>query len=102
MLDGEGKKVAPLETESGYWRIDQDRKVEIVMIRDGGVAEVWYGELADQKPQIDLATDAVARTAASGPYSGGKRLYGYVNSDLMWVARRPPPRCRCARTCRRT
>ncbi|MFD7663074.1 FABP family protein [Streptomyces sp. NPDC059788] len=91
VLDGEGKKVAPLETESGFWRIDKDRKVEIVMIRDGGVAEVWYGELADQKPQIDLATDAVARTAASGPYTGGKRLYGYVNSDLMWVGEKATP-----------
>ena len=61
------------------------------MIRDDGVVEIWYGELADQKPQIDLVTDAVARTAASGPYSGGKRLYGYVNSDLMWVGEKQTP-----------
>ena len=46
---------------------------------------------ADQKPQIDLVTDAVARTAASGPYSGGKRLYGYVKSDLMWVGEKSTP-----------
>ncbi|UNO40515.1 FABP family protein [Streptomyces sp. MST-110588] len=91
VLDAEGKKVRPLETESGYWRIDKDRKVEVVMIRDQGVVEIWYGELADQKPQIDLATDAVARTAAAGPYSGGKRLYGYVNSDLMWVGEKATP-----------
>ena len=61
------------------------------MVRDQGVVEIWYGELADQKPQIDLVTDAVARTAASGPYSGGKRLYGYVNSDLMWVGEKATP-----------
>lgn len=91
MLDAEGRKVRPLESESGYWRIDKDRKVEVVMVRDQGVVEIWYGELADQKPQIDLATDAVARTAASGPYSGGKRLYGYVNSDLMWVGEKSTP-----------
>ncbi|NXY94552.1 FABP family protein [Streptomyces sp. BR123] len=91
VLDTEGKKVRPLESESGYWRIDVDRKVEVVMVRDQGVIEVWYGELADKKPQIDLATDAVARTAASGPYSGGKRLYGYVKSDLMWVGEKATP-----------
>ncbi len=90
-LDSEGKKVRPLETESGYWRIDKDRKVEVVMIRDQGVVEIWYGELADQKPQIDLVTDAVARTAAAGPYTGGKRLYGYVKSDLMWVGEKATP-----------
>jgi hypothetical protein len=90
-LDAEGNKVRPIESESGYWRIDKDRKVEVVMVRDQGVAEVWYGELADRKPQIDLVTDAVARTAASGPYSSGKRLYGYVNNDLMWVGEKSTP-----------
>ena len=71
--------------------VKDKRKVEVVMIRDQGVAEVWYGELADQKPQIDLATDAIARTASSSEYSGGKRLYGYVNGDLMWVGERAAP-----------
>ncbi|MEW2163316.1 FABP family protein [Streptomyces sp. NPDC007084] len=91
VLDAEGNKVRPLETETGFWRVDADRKVEVVMTRDDGVVEIWYGELADKKPQIDLVTDAVARTAASGPYSGGKRLYGYVNSDLMWVGEKQTP-----------
>jgi hypothetical protein len=90
-LDEDGKKLRPLETESGYWRIDSERKVEVVMVRDGGVAEVWYGEMAEQKPQIDLATDAIARTPSAGEYGGGKRLYGYVNSDLMWVGERATP-----------
>jgi hypothetical protein len=90
-LDADGKKERPLETETGYWRIDDERNVEVVMIRDQGVAEVWYGQLAEGKPQIDLATDAVARTPASPEYSGGKRLYGYVNSDLMWVGERATP-----------
>jgi hypothetical protein len=90
-LDDEGNKVRPLETETGYWRIDSDRQVEVVMVRDQGVAEVWYGELADGKPQIDLATDAIARTPSAGPYTAGKRLYGYVNGDLMWVGERATP-----------
>ena len=91
VLDAEGNKVRPLESESGFWRLQADRKVEVVMVRDDGVVEVWYGELADGKPRIDLATDAVARTAGSGPYSGGKRLYGYVNGDLMWVGEKQTP-----------
>ena len=91
VLDSEGKKVRPLETESGYWRIDKDRKVEVVMIRDQGVVEVWYGELAKQKPQIDIATDAVARIEGAPAYTGGKRLYGYVNEDLMWVGEKAAP-----------
>ena len=91
VLDNDGNKVRPLESEHGFWRIDADRKVEVTMVRDDGVVEIWYGEMAAQKPQIDLVTDAVARTAASGPYSGGKRLYGYVKSDLMWVGEKQTP-----------
>ncbi|GAB2779519.1 FABP family protein [Streptomyces sp. NPDC054796] len=90
-LDAEGNKVRPLETETGYWRIDKERQVEVVMIRDQGVAEIWYGEMAEQKPQIDLATDAIARTPSAGEYSGGKRLYGYVKGDLMWVGEKSTP-----------
>src|SRR5690606_16937865 len=84
-LDKDGNKVKPLENESGYWRIDADRKIEVVMARDAGVIELWYGELAAKRPQIDLVTDAVARTASAAEYSGGKRLYGLVGGDLMWV-----------------
>jgi hypothetical protein len=91
VLSSEGKKVRPLENESGYWRIDAQRRVEIAMARDAGVIEIWYGELADQKPQIDLATDAVARLGSADPYSGGKRLYGYVKGDLMWVGEKATP-----------
>lgn len=85
VLDGEGRKARPLESESGYWRIGADRKVDVTTTRDEGVVEIWTGELADGKPQIDLVTDAVFRLAAAPDYSGGKRLYGYVNGDLMWV-----------------
>jgi hypothetical protein len=91
VLDEDGNKVRPLESEHGFWRIDDERRVEVTMTRDDGVVEIWYGVLADKKPQIDLATDAVARTAGSPPYSGGKRLYGYVKSDLMWVGEKQTP-----------
>jgi hypothetical protein len=91
VLDKDGNKVRPLESESGYWRIRPDRKVEVTTTRDDGTVEIWYGEMADQKPQIDLATDTMARLPDSRPYSGGKRLYGYVKGDLMWVGEKQTP-----------
>lgn len=91
VLDAQGAKVRPLENETGFWRVGADRTVEVTMTRDAGVAETWYGELADGRPQIDLATDAVARLADAPEYSGGKRLYGYVKSDLMWVGEKATP-----------
>lgn len=90
-LDAEGNQTRPLEAEQGFWRLLAERQIEAVLVRDQGVAEIWYGELAEGKPQVDLATDAVARTASSPEYSGGKRLYGYVNGDLMWVGEKATP-----------
>lgn len=91
VLDADGNRTTPLESEQGFWRVDADRKIDVVMVRDQGVAEVWYGELAEGKPQIDLVTDAVARGPAAPAYAGGKRLYGYVNGDLMWVGEKSTP-----------
>ncbi|MFG2886610.1 FABP family protein [Streptomyces sp. NPDC048297] len=91
VLDEDGNKVRPLESESGFWRIRPDRKIEVTTTRDDGTVEIWYGEMADQKPQIDLATETMARLPDSLPYSGGKRLYGYVKGDLMWVGEKQTP-----------
>ena len=98
VLDAEGAKVRPLENESGFWRVTGNargvtgaREIECSLVRDDGTVEIWYGELADGKPQIELVTDAVARVADSAPYSGGKRLYGLVNGELMWVGEKSAP-----------
>lgn len=93
-LDAAGDRVRPLESERGFWRAPGrggGRDIEAVLVRDQGVAEVWYGALAAGKPQLDLVTDTVARTSSSPAYTGGKRLYGYVNGDLMWVGEKATP-----------
>lgn len=91
VLDQDGGRVRPLECETGFWRIDADRKVDVTTTRDEGIVEIWTGELAAGKPQIDLITDAVARLPVAAEYSGGKRLYGYVGGDLMWVGEKATP-----------
>ncbi|GAA0685165.1 FABP family protein [Kitasatospora atroaurantiaca] len=98
VLNNEGEKVRPLENEFGFWRITTnqqgtsgEREIEISSVRDDGTVEVWYGKLHDGKPQIDVATDAVARIDGSAPYTGGKRLYGMVNEELLWVGEKAAP-----------
>jgi hypothetical protein len=36
-------------------------------------------------PRIDLATDAVLRTSGAKDYSAATRLYGLVESHLLWA-----------------
>lgn len=98
VLDNEGEKVRPLENEHAFWRVTSnqhgtsgEREIEISSVRDDGTVEIWYGKLHDGKPQIDVATDAVARIEGSAPYTGGKRLFGMVNEELLWVGEKAAP-----------
>ncbi|KQV24218.1 MULTISPECIES: FABP family protein [unclassified Kitasatospora] len=98
VLNNEGEKVRPLETEHAFWRVTSnqhgtsgEREIEVSSVRDDGTVEIWYGKLHDGKPQIDLATDAVARIEGAAPYSGGKRLYGMVAEELLWVGEKAAP-----------
>ncbi|MEV4616216.1 FABP family protein [Kitasatospora sp. NPDC049258] len=98
VLNEQGEKVRPLENEHAFWRVTSnqhgstgEREIEVSSVRDDGTVEIWYGRLHDGKPQIDLATDAVARIEGSAPYTGGKRLFGLVGEELLWVGEKTAP-----------
>ena len=84
-MNPDGTPAAPLRMETGFWRPNVDtRKVDVLMAAPEGWAEVWTGNIDGAK--IELATDAVARTEeALVPYTGGQRLYGQVEGDLLWT-----------------
>ena len=84
-MNPEGTPAAPLRMETGFWRPNVDtRKVDVLMAAPEGWAEVWTGTIDGAK--IELVTDAVARTEeALVPYTGGQRLYGQVEGDLLWT-----------------
>jgi hypothetical protein len=83
LLDQDGSRVRPLATESGYWRPQPDRQVEVVLAHPTGVVEIYVGEVVFHK--IELRTDVVARTATAKEYTAGHRLYGLVKGNLMWA-----------------
>jgi hypothetical protein len=57
--------------------------IEVTIVHPGGVAELYLGRL--DGPRIDLATDAVMRTQGAKPYTAATRLYGLVDSHLLWA-----------------
>jgi hypothetical protein len=83
LLDDEGNQVRPLATESGYWRPRPDGELEVVLAHPTGYAEIWVGTVAGAK--IELSTDVVVRTASAKEYTGGTRLYGLVEGELLWA-----------------
>jgi len=82
--DAQGHATASLGLETGFWRPQADGVVELVMAHPEGYAEIYLGQIDGAK--IALTTDVVARTVtADPPVSGGHRLYGNVESDLLFT-----------------
>lgn len=82
LLDDDGAEVRPLALETGFFRPQPDGELEVVLAHPTGIVEIYYGSVDGAK--IELATDAVARTKSAKEYSGGHRLYGLVEGDLLW------------------
>ena len=57
--------------------------LELLLAHPTGVVEIYYGKAEGAK--LELATDAVARTATAKEYVGGHRLYGLVEGELLWT-----------------
>jgi len=81
-----------IHSESGWWRdqpADQDGTIalELVLTSAGGVTEVLVGELrtGPAGPQIELASDVVARTPTAAPVTADKRLYAVRGGKLMYA-----------------
>ncbi|MDF5751770.1 FABP family protein [Spongiactinospora sp. TRM90649] len=83
LLNEEGERVRPTAIETGFWRALPERQLEVVLSHPTGIVEIYLGEVVFNK--IELATDVVARTSTAKEYAAGRRMYGLVNGNLMWV-----------------
>ncbi len=57
--------------------------IEVSVLHPGGVSELYIGQV--KGPRIDMVTDAVMRSANSKEHAASTRLYGLVESHLLWV-----------------
>lgn len=83
LLDEQGNKVEPIDSELGYWRPLPDNEVELMLTHPTGIVEMYYGRTSPAK--IELRTDGVIRSPHTREYNAASRLLGYVNSNLMWA-----------------
>lgn len=83
LLDDDGAKVRPLATETGFWRPTGSGEVELLLAHPTGFVEMYVGDTEPAK--IEVRTDAVIRSPHAKEYAAAQRLYGLVNSNLMWV-----------------
>lgn len=71
------QSVEALRTSSGGFEI------EAQILHPDGISELYLGQV--KGPRIDLATDAVLRTSGAKDYAAATRLYGLVESHLLWA-----------------
>lgn len=57
--------------------------IEASIVHADGVSELYLGQV--KGPRIDIATDAVVRTAGAKNYAAASRMYGLVDGHLLWA-----------------
>lgn len=57
--------------------------IEVSLVHPRGVHELYLGRV--KGPRIDLATDAVMRSATAKEYAAATRIYGLVENHLLWA-----------------
>ena len=83
LIDERGEKVRPLAREHGYWRPQPDKTLEVLLAHPTGFLELYIGTVAGTR--VELATDAVVRTATAKEVRSGHRLYGIVEGALLYA-----------------
>ena len=83
IVDAGGNKVRDAAIETGFLRPKADGSLEVLLSHNTGFVEIWYGQVEGAK--IEIATDAVARSASAKEYVAGHRLYGLVEGELLWT-----------------
>jgi len=64
-------------------RTDDGFPLQVSVTHSDGTLELYLGRIAG--PRIDIATDAVVRPAGANAYSAATRMYGLVDSHLLWA-----------------
>lgn len=78
--DGTKERLAAVET--GFWRPLPNEEAELLLVHPMGILEMYYGTAVPAK--IQLRTDGVMRSPSAKEYNAATRLYGLVESKLMW------------------
>lgn len=85
LLREDGSLERPLAREVGFFRVLDSGEVELLLAHPTGIVEMYAGEREKDRPVLNLRTDGVMRSPAAREYTAATRMYGLVESKLMWV-----------------
>ena len=73
----------PMHSEMGYWRVQPDGSLEVLLVQPTGHLELSYGTIEGTK--VEMATDVVVRASSAKEVTALKRMYGLVEGELMYA-----------------
>lgn len=74
LINGAGEVLKPAARELGWWRVDEDEGVEVVLVHHFGICEIYYGG-ATSDSSWELHTDTVSRTETARETTEASRQY---------------------------
>jgi hypothetical protein len=88
LLNPAGQVLRPAAREVGWWRVEEDETIEVVLAHMFGICEIYYGGRTGETAW-ELQSATVARTDSARETTAAARLYGIVeNGDLVYVEER--------------
>jgi hypothetical protein len=88
LLGEDDTPIRPSHREVGFWRpvvVDgkPTEEIEVLLTHATGLLELYLGRVDGVR--IEMATDAVVRTATAKEVNSGQRLYGIVDRALLYA-----------------
>jgi len=76
-------KIADADAVEGLRGEDNAFPLEVSIAHPTGVVELYLGSI--RGPRIDLASDAIVRSAGAKEHTASTRMYGLVGGKLLWA-----------------
>jgi len=83
IIDADGEIVRPAASEVGFWRVQPNNILEVVIAHSTGISEGWVGTY--DGPKIQLFLDRGYAAPSAKVVSEGIRLYGLVAGELFFA-----------------
>jgi hypothetical protein len=88
LLSPTGQVLRPAAREVGWWRMDEEETIELVLAHMFGICEIYYGGRTSET-SWELEAHKIERTDTARETTAAARLYGIVeNGDLAYAEER--------------
>jgi hypothetical protein len=85
LLNPFGQVLRPAAREVGWWRVDEEEIIELVLAHMFGICEIYYGGRTGET-SWELESDTIVRTDTARETTAAARLYGILEDGQLAYA----------------